>query len=181
MKWNFLSEDDYFRTCRKSGFGIISYLPQKWVLYKNDSTGTVFYGYCLLKENFDKLIERKKKIMTAALSSSRGKARGENIIAQSVACSGNGLYFYAHRSEKTHQNDVEIDFLLTDGSLSSSKVIPIEVKFSRNYTTISYSRFSVSFPKRIGDGYVVHPKQLKIEGKTTYLPCYMFFCLFEGQ
>ena len=105
----------------------------------------------------------------------------ENVIAQSVACSGNDLYFYAHRSEKTHQNDVEVDFLLTDGNLSSSKVIPIEVKSSKNYTTISYSRFSASFPKRIGDGYVVHPKQLKIEGKTTYLPCYMFFCLFEVQ
>ena len=121
-----------------------------------------------------------KKLLKDQLSVNEGMLF-ENVIAQSVACSGNDLYFYAHRNEKTHQNDIEVDFLLTDGSLSTSKVVPIEVKSSRNYTTISYSRFFASFPKRIGEGYVVHPKQFKIEGGTTYLPCYMFFCLFEEQ
>ena len=119
-----------------------------------------------------------KKLLKDRLSVNEGMLF-ENAIAQSVACSGNDLYFYAHRNEKTHQNDIEVDFLITDGNLSSSKVIPIEVKSSRNYTTISYSRFSSCFPKRIGDGYIVHPNQFKVEGKTTYLPCYMFFCLFN--
>ena len=121
-----------------------------------------------------------KKLLKDQLSVNEGMLF-ENVIAQSIACSGNDLYFYAHRDEKIHQNDIEVDFLLADGNLSSSKVIPIEVKSSRNYSTISYSRFSSSFPKRIGEGYVVHPKQFKIEGKTTYLPCYMFFCLFSGR
>ena len=121
-----------------------------------------------------------KKLLNDQLSVNEGMFF-ENVIAKAVASSGSDLYFYAHRSEKTHKNDIEVDFLLTDGSLSSSKVIPIEVKSSRNYSTISYSRFFESFPKRIGEGYLVHPKQFRVEGKTTYLPCYMFFCLFEGR
>ncbi len=155
-------------------------------LNKKESSVRCYMGDTglLMSMAFSSGVSNDEEVYKKLLNDQLGVNEGmffENVIAQSLACSGNDLYFYAHRSEKIHQNDIEVDFLLTDGNLSSSKVIPIEVKSSRNYSTISYSRFSASFPKRIGEGYVVHPKQFKIEGKTTYLPCYMFFCLFEGR
>lgn len=36
---------------------------------------------------------------------------------------------------------------------------PIEVKFSKNYTTTSLLRFKEKFSQRIGESYIIHPKK----------------------
>lgn len=54
---------------------------------------------------------------------------------------------------------------------------PIEVKSTKTYSTISLDDFALHYSKRVGDEYVLHPKQLKVEGKRQYLPLYMSFCL----
>lgn len=89
-----------------------------------------------------------KKLLRDRLTANQGMFF-ENVIAQTFACADKELYFYAHRSEKTHKNDAEVDFLVADGALSSNKVIPIEVKSSKNYSTISYARFAECFPGRV--------------------------------
>ncbi|MBQ6482924.1 MAG: hypothetical protein IJI45_17610, partial [Anaerolineaceae bacterium] len=62
-----------------------------------------------------------------------------------------------------HRNDIEIDFLLSNGSKTNFKVNPIEVKSSKNYSSISLNEFKTRFAKRIGTPYVIHPKNFKIE------------------
>ncbi|WP_180326540.1 hypothetical protein [Raoultibacter phocaeensis] len=57
------------------------------------------------------------------------------------------------------------------------RVCPIEVKSPRQYGTKSLDRFKEKFGKRVGSQYVLHPKQLKVEGERVYLPLYMGFCL----
>ena len=41
----------------------------------------------------------------------------------------------------------------------------------------SLDRLKETFDKKIGTQYVLHPKQMKIEGDRVYLPLYMAGCL----
>ena len=43
----------------------------------------------------------------------------------------------------------------------------------KTYSTVSLDDFARRFPKRTGDEFVLHAKQLKVEGKRFYLPLYM--------
>ena len=102
----------------------------------------------------------------------------ENIVAQMLTASGHKLYYYNHYSENLHRNDMEIDFLISDGGRISEKISAIEVKSSNNYTLTSLKTFREKFGgKRIGELYVIHPKNLKCENGILYLPAYMTFCL----
>lgn len=56
----------------------------------------------------------------------------ENVVAQELVSKENKLYFYTHYSEEKHRNDIEIDFLLSNGSKTNLKVIPVEVKSTKN-------------------------------------------------
>ena len=120
-----------------------------------------------------------KKLLTGGLSVNEGMFF-ENAVAQAIASNDCPLFYYSHFSEQSHKNDIEVDFLLSGLASGGGKITPIEVKSSTNYTTISYSRFVSRFPRKVAQGYVIHPKQFKLEGGVTYLPCYMLFCLFQG-
>lgn len=101
----------------------------------------------------------------------------ENAVAQMLVANGYKLFFYVHYSEAKHRNDIEIDFILSNGSKLKPKIFPIEVKSSRNYKTISLDNFNEKYKSRIGDSYVIHPKNLKVSEGVIYLPIYMTFCL----
>lgn len=101
----------------------------------------------------------------------------ENAISQMLVANGHKLYFYTRYNEEKHRNDIEIDFLISNNSKLKYKVCPIEVKASDRYTTKSLTRFAEHFRQRIGGCYVIHPKNLKVEGNVTYIPAYMTFCL----
>mgnify|MGYP004514011869 FL=1 len=101
----------------------------------------------------------------------------ENVVAQELVSKENKLYFYTHYSEEKHRNDIEIDFLLSNGSKTNLKVIPVEVKSSKNYTKVSFDKFKEKFSKRIDYSIIIHPKQFSIEGKNIKIPPYMTFCL----
>lgn len=101
----------------------------------------------------------------------------ENAIAQTLVAAGHKLYFYTHYNEEKHRCDIEIDFLLSNNSKLKYKLYPVEVKSSDRYSITSLQRFNDQFHKRIGGCYVIHPKNLKVEGNITYLPAYMAFCL----
>lgn len=117
-----------------------------------------------------------KKIFHDQLSINKGMIY-ENIISQMLASKNIRLYFYNHYSKDKHINDIEIDFLISN----KKKVFPIEVKSSKNYTTISYGKFKQKFKEKIGISYIVHPKQFQINSNEIKMPPYMlpFINLYE--
>ena len=101
----------------------------------------------------------------------------ENAIAQCLVANGYPLYFYTHYNEEKHRNDIEIDFLISNGSKMKPKIFPIEVKSGKRYTTESLKRFIEKYRNRIGNAYIIHPKNLIIKDDIICIPSYMTFCL----
>lgn len=108
----------------------------------------------------------------------------ENVVAQELRARGHALFYYSWNEEPREKDGRprprEIDFLITRGfsdAAGKPRVCPIEVKSSKAYSTVSLDDFGRRFASRVGEEYVLHPKQLKVEGGRTYLPLYMAFCL----
>ncbi len=118
-----------------------------------------------------------KQIMEGRLSLNNGMLY-ENVIAQMIMAKGRKLYFYTRYNVEKHRNDVEIDFLLSNESKTRFSVFPIEVKSSKNYSTTSLGRFKEIYQKKVATQYIIHPKNLTVEGDVVKLPPYMFFAAF---
>ena len=102
----------------------------------------------------------------------------ENAIAQTLVSRGYKLYFYSHYSLEKHHNDIKIDFIISSGSKTKSRIIPIEVKSGKKYTTKSLDRFVEKFKDRIDEAIIIHPRNLsKKENGVLCIPSYMAFCL----
>ena len=125
-------------------------------------------------------MELYRKIMGGRLSLNEGMLH-ENLVAQTLASAGRSLYFYTHYSEEKHRNDIEVDFLLSNESKMNLRVVPVEVKSAKNYTTSSYDAFRARFGSRIGESVIVHPKALSTDERGVRVPTYMFFCVVEGD
>ncbi len=118
-----------------------------------------------------------KQIMSGKLSFNKGMLY-ENVIAQTLASKNIDLYFYTQYNKEKKRNDIEIDFLVIG---DENKLIPIEVKSSKNYTTISYNKFKEKYKKRIGESYIIHPKSFKKDEIGYKIPSYMAYCLFDNK
>lgn len=104
----------------------------------------------------------------------------ENVVAQMLVAHGHKLFFYSQSGKKEGEDRMEIDFLITRpfaNAAGKPRISPIEVKSPNQYGTTSLDRFKKRFSRRIGTQYVLHPKQMKVEGERVYLPLYMGFCL----
>lgn len=104
----------------------------------------------------------------------------ENVVAQALRASGHRLFFYSQSGRRGGQQRMEIDFLVVRpyaNAAGKPRVCPVEVKSPRQYGTASLDKFKDSFGKRIGSQYVLHAKQLRVEGDRVYLPLYMAGCL----
>ena len=134
----------------------------------------------LLSHAFDEneLLEEDvyNQILNDKLSLNKGMLF-ENAIAQMLTANGHKLYFYTHHSEENHRNDIEIDFLISNNSKLKYKVFPIEVKSSKTYTATSLLRFKEKYKQRIGECYIIHPKNLAIKDEVLCIPPYMTICL----
>ncbi len=97
----------------------------------------------------------------------------ENAIAQCLVSNGYELYFYTHYSEEKHRNDMEIDFIISNGSTLKSKIFPIEVKSGKRYTTTSLNKFCEKYKERIGGAYIIHTKNLCEKDGVLCIPAYM--------
>lgn len=117
-----------------------------------------------------------KQILTGKLSMNEGMLY-ENIIAQMLTANGHKLYFYTHYNEEKHRNDIEIDFILSNNSKLKYKIYPIEVKSGSKYTTTSLLRFKEKFGNRIGESYIIHPKNLMVKDDIMCIPPYMVMML----
>ena len=155
-----------------------------FALNKNDSAVKCYMGdtglLVSLAFNENELMEEQlyKQIMNDRLSLNEGMLY-ENAIAQMIAAMGRKLYFYTRYSEEKHRNDIEIDFLLSNESKTNFQVFPVEVKSSKNYSATSLGRFKELFGKKIAMQYIVHPKNLAIEGDIVKLPPYMFWMMLK--
>lgn len=134
----------------------------------------------LISHAFDEngLIEEQLyfQILNDKLSINEGMLY-ENVISQMLVASGHKLYFYTHYSEEKHRNDIEIDFITSNNSKLKFKIFPIEVKSSKRYSTASLNRFIEKYKDRIGEAFIIHPKNLSVKDKVTSIPPYMTFCL----
>lgn len=101
----------------------------------------------------------------------------ENAIAQMLVANGHKLYFYTHYNKEKHRNDIEIDFLISNNSKLKYKIYPIEVKSSQRYSLNSLKRFKEKYKNRIGECYVIHPKNLSVRDDVVCIPPYMTICL----
>ncbi len=119
-----------------------------------------------------------RQIMNDKLSINKGMLY-ENVIAQMIASMDKKLYFYTKYNQEKHRNDVEIDFLLSNDSPTNMKIMPIEIKSSKNYTTISLNKFEEIYKKRIDSSYIIHPKQFVIKDGNICIPPYMMYAAFN--
>ncbi len=101
----------------------------------------------------------------------------ENAVAQCLTANGYSLFFYTRYSEEKHRNDIEIDFIISNGSKLKPKIYPIEVKSGKRYTANSLNKFIEIFHGRIGEAFIIHPKNLSKLDNITCIPAYMTFCL----
>ena len=91
----------------------------------------------------------------------------ENVVAQTLASTGNNLFYYTFPKDDKH--NYEIDFLLSRGN----KLVPIEVKSSGYKSHKSLDMFCEKFSSRVGDRLLIYTKDYIRDGKTIYLPVYM--------
>ena len=152
-------------------------------LYKDTSSIKCYMGdtgllvSMVLSNNQIEPMVLYKQIMNGKLAFNKGMLF-ENVVAQILAAKNIDLYFYTQYSQEKKRNDIEIDFMVAD---KANKLIPIEVKSSKNYTTISYNKFKEKFNKRIGESYIIHPKAFSKDEIGYKIPAYMAYCLFDNK
>ena len=96
-----------------------------------------------------------------------------NAIAQMLVANGHKLYFYTHYNENKHRNDMEIDFIISNNSRLKYKMFPIEVKLGKQYKTTSLNNFREKYKERIGESYIIHPRNLIVKDGIICIPTYM--------
>ena len=96
-----------------------------------------------------------------------------NAIAQMLVANGHKLYFYTHYNENKHRNDMEIDFIISNNSRLKYKMFPIEVKSGKQYKTTSLNNFREKYKERIGESYIIHPRNLIVKDGIICIPPYM--------
>ena len=117
-----------------------------------------------------------KQILGGSLNLNEGMLY-ENAIAQMLAANGHKLYFYTHYHPEKHRNDIEIDFLISNGSKLNYRTCPIEVKSGNRYSIESLKRFRAKYRERIGESYVIHPRNVSFKDGIVCIPPYMTICL----
>ncbi|MGN1172435.1 MAG: DUF4143 domain-containing protein, partial [Muribaculaceae bacterium] len=107
-----------------------------------------------------------QKLLNDKLSTNLGYVY-ENAIAQTLATSGNNLFYYTWQKDATH--NYEIDFLLSRGS----KLFPIEVKSSGYKSHKSLDVFCQKYSQVVGRRFLIYTKDVHQDLETTMLPVYL--------
>lgn len=93
----------------------------------------------------------------------------ENAVAQMLRCSGHKLYFYSRNDPEHRENHMEIDFLIT----REQKISPVEVKSANYRSHASLDKFRKKFSSRLGEPFILYPKDLMRKDGICHLPLYM--------
>lgn len=125
----------------------------------------LFVSLCFLDKDYtDNVIY--DKLLGDKLEANLGYVY-ENLVAQMLASSGNGLFYYTFPKDEKH--NYEVDFLLSRGN----KIVPVEVKSSGYRTHRSLDAFCEKYSSRIGNRFLLYTKDYYQDGQTTCLPVYM--------
>ncbi len=155
-------------------------------LNKNESSVKCYMGDTGLLVSLafaeNEITEQKvfANIMDGKLSLNEGMLY-ENVIAQIITAKGKKLYFYTRYNGEKHRNDIEIDFLLSNDSKTNYRVNPVEVKSSKNYSTVSIGKFIDIFKQKVDNPMIVHPKNLVEVDGVLRIPAYMFALCDSGN
>ncbi len=93
----------------------------------------------------------------------------ENVAAQMLRLKRERLYFYSRSDNLKRENDMKIDFLITDGR----KICPVEVKSGEYSSHSSLDKFKRHFGKIIGTSYILYTKDVALKDDIVHLPLYM--------
>lgn len=93
----------------------------------------------------------------------------ENIVAQMLRCKGRRLYFYSHSDTNHRENNMKIDFLISQ----NKKITPIEVKSSKYQQHSSLDKFMKKFKGRYNEPYILYTKDVMEKDGILHLPAYM--------
>lgn len=113
----------------------------------------------------------RSDIYKALVSGRLGINKGmflENAVAQALVASGHHLWF-GRFVDQTDRRSYEVDFLIAD----SKRVMPIEVKSGQSMKHASLDRYADKYDEWIDQMYVVHTKDLRVDGDLVYIPVYM--------
>ena len=113
----------------------------------------------------------KEGIYSSLLNGKMNVNRGmffENMIAQELVMTGHGLTYAKFEHEESTQLQ-EVDFVIADGN----KVIPLESKSGYSSVHRSIDGFMDKFADRMERAYVIHSKDLRVDGNVIHLPIYM--------
>lgn len=108
-----------------------------------------------------------EKLLNDKLSTNLGYLY-ENVVAQTLAATGNKLFYYTFPNE-TSRHNYEVDFLLA----RKNKIYPIEVKSSGYKTHKSLDKFFEKYSSRILNKYLVYTKDLAKDKDILCVPVYM--------
>ena len=114
-----------------------------------------------------------EKILTDKLEVNLGLVM-ENAVAQMITASGRKLYYYASNDAEDKNNRMEIDFLIRKrGVTSRHNIIPVEVKSSSHYKTISLNKFVKKFPNYSEAPIIIHTGDYMVRNGIECFPVYM--------
>jgi len=125
----------------------------------------------LITASFDSNVGDRDEVYKDLLNNKMKMNRGmffENMVAQTLVSTGHDLVFSKFSVEGS-TNMQEVDFIIADGR----KMIPVETKSATSGRHTSLDRFMVKFSSRVDMGYVIHSKDLRVDGKIVYVPIYM--------
>lgn len=92
----------------------------------------------------------------------------ENMVAQELVMTGHELEFAKFKvkdSEKTY----EVDFIIADGG----ETVPVECKSATSSKHTSLDLLMETHKDSVKRAYVIHGKDLRVDGNVTYIPVYM--------
>ena len=114
-----------------------------------------------------------EKILTDKLEVNLGLVM-ENAVAQMITASGRKLYYYASNDAEDKNNRMEIDFLIRKrGVTNRHNIIPVEVKSSSHYKTISLNKFVKKFQNYSEAPIIIHTGDYMVRNGIECFPVYM--------
>ena len=115
----------------------------------------------------DGLIEAYNSLMDGKTELGRGMLF-ENMVAQELVCRGYDLWF-TEFEKKGSKRKYEVDFILP----SRAGMLPMEVKSGKSAMHSSLDKLIERYGNCIGEAFVIHSKDLRVDGNIVYVPIYM--------
>lgn len=163
-----LKESRIVNTCFRSSNpnpALESYYDRNTVkLYMLD-TGLLITS--MFRSNIANRDELYRSILDNRLDMNKGMIL-ENVVSQELAARDLPLVFSKFYIEGS-TNVQEVDFIMAD----ARSVTPIEVKSGVSSKHASLDRFMMKYKDAVKEAYVVHTKDLRVDGEITYIPAYM--------